>query len=88
MKNSSAYIIGSSIIISFTILGLFLMVALKKDSHINVNNNDYRYELVPANESNVIIFDKRTGEYWNKFMPVGEGPTEWEKGDSPVNVGE
>ena len=70
MKNNSVYMIGSSIIISFTILGLFLMVTLNKDSNINVNNNDYRYELVPANESNVIIFDKV------KLQSVGVIPTD------------
>jgi hypothetical protein len=84
MKNSSSLIIGFAIIIGFTILGLFLMVALEKDSKVVSNNNEYRYELVPANEHNIIIFDKKSGEYWNKFIPSDEGPTSWEKGDSPI----
>jgi hypothetical protein len=85
MKNSSSLIIGFAIIIGFTILGLFLKAALEKDfSEVNNNNNEYRYELVPANENNMIIFDKETGEHWNKFIPIDEGPTNWEKGDSPI----
>jgi hypothetical protein len=85
MKNSSSLIIGLAIIIGFTILGLFLMVAFGKDSsNVVSNNNEYRYELVPANEHNIIIFDKKSGEYWSKFVPSDEGPTNWEKGDSPI----
>jgi len=85
MKNSSSLIIGLAIVIGFTILGSFLMFAIGKDpSNVNSNNNEYRYELVPANDNNIIIFDKKTGEYWNKFVPIGEGPTNWEKGDSPI----
>jgi len=85
MKNISSLIIGLSIIVGFTILGSFLMVAFDKDSpNVNSYDNTYRYELVPANENNIIIFDKKTGEYWIKFIPSGEGPTNWEKGDSPI----
>jgi hypothetical protein len=87
MKNYSSIIIGLAIIIGFTILGSFLMSAFGKESSnvdSNSNNNEYRYELVPANEHNIIILDKKTGEYWNKFLPSDEGPTNWEKGDSPI----
>ncbi|MCR8966197.1 hypothetical protein O0550_23940 [Brevibacillus halotolerans] len=85
MKNSSSIIIGLAIIIGFTILGSFLMFAFGKDSsNVDGNNNEYRYELVPANEHNIIIFDKKTGEYWRKFVPSDKGPTNWEKGDSPI----
>ena len=82
MKYSSSLIIGVSIIMGFTILGLFLMVALEDDSK-EVNHED-RYELVPVNENNMMIFDKKSGDYWNKFIPSGEGPTNWEEGDSPI----
>lgn len=85
MKNISSLIIGLSIIVGFTILGSFLMIAFDKDSsNENSYDNTYRYELVPANENNIIIFDKKTGDYWIKFIPSGEGPTNWEKGDSPI----
>ncbi|MGM9926019.1 MAG: hypothetical protein ACI35R_17375 [Bacillus sp. (in: firmicutes)] len=84
MKNISSLIIGLAIIIGFTILGLFVMFALGKDSNTVSHNDEYRYELVPANENTIIIFDKNSGEYWNKFIPSGEGPVNWEKGDSPI----
>ena len=82
MKNSSSLIIGVAIIMGFTILGLFLMVALEDDS--KGEKQEDRYELVPVNENNMIIFDMKSGDYWNKFIPSGEGPTNWEKGDSPI----
>lgn len=86
MKNSSSIISGLAIIIGFTILGLFILSAFGKESTKVENvNEDYRYELVPANENNIIIFDKKTGEYWSKFIPSSEGPTNWEKGDFPTN---
>ena len=82
MKSSGSLIIGVAIVIGFTILGLFLMVALEDDSK-GVRHED-RYELVPVNDNNMIIFDKKSGDYWNKFIPSDEGPTTWEKSDSPI----
>ena len=85
MKKASSIIVGLSVIIGFTLLGLFIMIAVDKYSlNLASNNNEYRYELVPANENNIIIFDRKTGEYWNKFIPSNGGPTNWEKGDSPI----
>lgn len=78
MKNSSALILGLAIIVGFTILGFF---------QLSVSKEDYRYDLISANENNIIIFDKETGEYWNKFIPSNEGPTDWEKGESPIKSG-
>ncbi|KAF0819221.1 hypothetical protein KIS4809_2064 [Bacillus sp. ZZV12-4809] len=83
MKNSSSIIIGLAIIRGFTIVGSFQLSAFGKESSSS-DNNEYRYELVPANEHNIITFDKRTGEYWCKFIPSDEGPADWEKGDSPI----
>ncbi|MCD4838649.1 hypothetical protein LRS37_07135 [Neobacillus sedimentimangrovi] len=86
MKIHSSIIIGLSIIIGFTILGIFLMVTVDKFITNKGNvNNEYKYELVPANENNMIIFDRKTGEYWTKFIPSEEGSTNWEKGDSPLD---
>ena len=86
MKNSSSIIFGLATIIGFTILGLFILSAFGKEStKVENDNDDYRYELVPANENNIIIFDKKTGEYWSKFIPSNEGPTNWEKGDFSAN---
>jgi hypothetical protein len=46
--------------------------------------DEYRYEFISANEQNLIIFDKKTGDYWRKYIEINEGPTEWEKQQSPV----
>lgn len=84
-KYISSLIIGFAIIVGFTILGLFLTFSHANESSNVVNeNNEYRYELVPASENNIIIFDKVYGEYWTKFISNNEGPTNWEKGDSPI----
>lgn len=44
----------------------------------------YRYEFISANDQNLIIFDKKTGEYWRKYIETNEGPTDWEKQQSPI----
>lgn len=44
----------------------------------------YRYEFISANERNIIIFDKKTGSYWQKLIEPSDGSTEWKKQDSPV----
>ncbi|ANU28564.1 hypothetical protein [Planococcus versutus] len=89
MKNSSSLIIGLAIIIGFAILGFSLVTALgEKESEAINTNAEHRYELIPANENNLIIFDKESGQYWNKFISVDEGPTTWEKGDSPIKNNE
>lgn len=86
MKNyMSSLIIGFAIIIGFTIVGLCLIFSsTNESSNVGNENNEHRYELLPANENNIIIFDKVSGEYWTKFISNNEGPTNWEKGDSPI----
>ncbi len=88
MKNSSSIIIGLAIIIAFTILGFFQITTSEEDTDKVDVNSEYRYELIPANDNNIIIFDKQSGEYWTKFIPSDEGPTTWEKGDSPIKNGD
>lgn len=80
MRKSVSFILGIAIILGFTVLGLFVMIAFGKGG----NNNEFRYEFISANENNIIIFDKQSGEYWNKYIPSDGGPTTWEKGDSPI----
>lgn len=88
-KYISSLIIGCAIIIGFTILGLFWSSSLNNETSAVVKADDeYKYELISASENNIIIFDKSTGEYWNKFIPSNEGPTEWEKGDFPIGNNE
>lgn len=89
MKNNSSISISVAIIIGFIILGLFLMATFEgRFGNVVSNNNDYRYEMISANENNIIIFDKKSGEYWNKYLPSNEGPTNWEKGDFPITNGD
>lgn len=84
MKNRSSLIMGLAIIIGFTILGLFQLFISKEERDQEGITSENRYDLIPVNENNIIIFDKETGEYWTKFVPSNEGPTTWEKGVSPV----
>lgn len=35
--------------------------------------------MISPNESNIIIFDSKTGDYWRKFIENNEGPTDWTK---------
>ena len=76
--------------IAIIFLGVSIFSASLVVSKMQSNNVDpspeepYRYELIPATESNIIIFDKKTGDYWQKYINPSEGPTEWEKPDSPI----
>lgn len=70
------------IIVGTLLIGFILGISVNKSN--STNENQYRYQLVSANDSNLILFDQKTGEYWRKFIPANEGPTEWEKENSPV----
>lgn len=48
------------------------------------SKNSLGIELMAPNETNIIIFDKQTGEYWRKFIEPDGGPSDWEKQDTPV----
>lgn len=65
---------------------LFISQALKSDQANITEENQYRYEFISANDSNIIIFDKQTGEYWRKYIEPNEGPTNWEKQTSPFST--
>lgn len=82
----SSFILGVSIIIGFILLGLMQGVFREGGTVITekVSSHEGRYEFIRANDNNVIIFDKETGEYWRKFIPISEGPTDWTKEESPV----
>ena len=97
MKDKSAFIIGGSIIIGFTIFGLLLMGALEEfvysmDEYDVGRDKDYdedtAYEIIPVGDNNLILFDKDTGAYWTKYVPPGEGPTNWEQGEYPAELEE
>jgi hypothetical protein len=91
LNRSNSIIIGSSIVLGFIILGCFVMLTFGgKSSTVatdsgNVGTDASRYEMVTANQNNIIIFDKQSGEYWRKFIDGSAGPTEWTKEPSPVS---
>lgn len=86
MKNSSALILGLSIIAAALIVVTSPLGTNKSDQISERQTSEYRYELIPANDNNIIIFDKQTGDYWQKFIENNGGPTHWEKGDSPITT--
>jgi hypothetical protein len=80
---------------SIVILGLCILLgswlisqSLRSSQGLKVStqNEQFRYEFITPNESNIIIFDKQTGEYWRKFIAPNEGPTDWEKQESPITT--
>jgi len=66
------------------LLGSWFISKSLKSEVTTPSEQQYRYEFISANEQNIIIFDKQTGEYWRKFIEPNEGPTKWEKQESPV----
>ncbi|WP_394189119.1 hypothetical protein [Paenisporosarcina quisquiliarum] len=87
-KTTRLSLTGAIIILSIAILFSASQISRAIiDSSSNSNNTDAeqnRYEMISPNDSNIIIFDNQSGEYWRKFIETGEGPTEWEKQTSPI----
>lgn len=79
MNNKKVFVI--SIVVLVLISGL---LGFQLGTSLNGGKDMNRYEMISVNENNLIIFDRKTGEYWRKFIPSNEGPTNWEKEDSPV----
>ncbi|WP_419883166.1 hypothetical protein ACN6MY_05985 [Peribacillus sp. B-H-3] len=66
----------------------FISQSLKTQQNkqnIVTQEDKQRYELITPNESNIILFDKKSGEYWRRFIEKDGGPTNWEKQKSPVS---
>lgn len=59
MENKSILYICISIIIGFSILSVSLLLLYK--------DNRNRYQMISPNETNIIIFDSKTGDYWRKL---------------------
>lgn len=76
MEKKSALIIGTSILLGSTILAGSIFFTFGTYSPGDIVNEN-RYEMISANETNLIIFDKQTGRYWRKFIEPNAGPTEW-----------
>ena len=64
----------------------FISQSLKSEQVNKTQEEQFRYELISPNDSNIIIFDKQSGEYWRKFIEPNEGPTDWEKQTSPIST--
>ncbi|WP_025786208.1 hypothetical protein [Sporosarcina sp. D27] len=71
---------------SIVFLGVCIIIGSGLISHSldNAKTIKYRYELISANERNIIIFDKKTGRYWQKLIEESDGTTEWQKQKSPI----
>lgn len=71
---------------SIVFLGLCIIMGSWFISHSldNAKTGNYRYEFVSANERNIIIFDKKTGSYWQKLIEQSDGTAEWQKQESPI----
>lgn len=64
----------------------FISQSLKSESINKTLDEQFRYELISPNDSNIIIFDKKNGEYWRKYIEPNEGPTDWEKQTLPIST--
>lgn len=85
MKTGLYSFIGVLILLGFTFLGAMILIQSDREvQRMESESTEYRYELVPVNEQNIIIFDKKTGESWRKFIDTNEGPTEWEHEVTPI----
>jgi len=96
VNKKSALILGVSIILALTVFGLILQGPINRLSN-SIDNYNYnmeksmsseaegygRYQMVSANENNIILLDTKTGKYWRKFIPTGKGPTDWAAENTP-----
>jgi hypothetical protein len=72
-----------SILLGFATLGAFIFFGIQA---INIQEKDPidRYQII-SHGDNIIIFDKQTADYWQKYLPQFEGPTEWKKHEAPID---
>ncbi|MGE7765598.1 hypothetical protein [Peribacillus sp. NPDC096540] len=64
----------------------FISQSLKSEQVNPKQEEQFRFELISPNDSNIIIFDKQSGEYWRKFIEPNDGPADWEKQKSPIST--
>lgn len=81
MDRKSVLAICIAIILGFASLSSSILFVNRKN--ISSISNTERYEIT-AFENNLVVFDKNTGDYWQKFIMPNEGPKNWEKQQSPV----
>lgn len=75
----------TNVIFGFLIIFAFLTIASSLDK---ISKNQHRYELISVSEHNLIIFDKKAGDYWQKIIDANDETTEWQKHDSPIHIQE
>ena len=64
----------------------FISQSLKPEQVDTTKEAQFRYELISPSDSNLIIFDRQSGEYWRKFIEPDGGPNDWEKQTSPIST--
>ena len=80
MKKNMIFAICLSIIIGFTILGAFVYYGL---INLKTQQTTTRYQMITHGDT-VVVFDQETGDYWTKYIPQNEGPTDWEIDKTPI----
>lgn len=75
----------TNVFFGFLIIFAFLAISSSLDK---ISKNQHRYEFISVNEHNLIIFDKKTGGYWQKIVDSNDETTEWQKHDSPIHTQE
>lgn len=87
MRTKEAVIIGISVIIGCLALGLTLKAPIDSlnyeihnlSSEMKVQNEGEagRYQMISANDNNILLLDTKTGKYWRKFIETNSAPTNW-----------
>lgn len=80
MKKSSIFAICLSIVIGFVILGGLVCYGL---TNFKTQQTTTRYQMITHGDT-VLIFDQETGDYWSKYLPQNDGPTDWEMDKTPI----
>jgi hypothetical protein len=93
MKNKVLILLSISVLLSSIIISFSIVYSMDKVlSNDKILFQTYTSKIPKPQfkfimEGNkAIIFNENTGEYWEKFIPTREGPTEWEKGDGPIKT--
>lgn len=80
MKKPALLFFGSIVVICICLgaIGYFGLTAYQ-----NHHSDSMRYEII-SHGANIVVFDRETGDYWTKYMPLDEGPDDWQKESLPV----
>ncbi|MCM3034007.1 hypothetical protein SFC55_15065 [Niallia taxi] len=56
-------------LLAYSIIFLGLCVAAGCWGIASSLKSEGNYEVIPVNDNNILLFNKETGEYWQKFVP-------------------